>query len=153
MSRITSARSIAKSEPLATVSPDIDSRPVSSYEVRRSPDEVQLGDPDVLQQLSRKLGIVGDHGVNLQWIVSDCLKSLNAAGWSCTSLAETVPPDLMFTHSLSGEKRSDHEIVDAHRELGVRVLFEHNEIQRMRRDPFYCIRDCLILDQQKLLKS
>lgn len=150
MSRVSSARSIANSEPTAVLERKIDSRPVSSYEVRRSIEEVESVDPEIGVQLARKLRIEGDCGVNLQWIVTDCLKSLKSAGWSCSPMVETYPPDLVFTHSSSGEKRSDHEIVDAHRELAVRIIFEHNQIESLRRNPHYRIRE---LAYQQMIRT
>lgn len=151
-----SSRSQAHSEPLLINQSKVESRPSSSHEYRKPIEEAQKPSPLVVEALAESLGINLESQLKFQWIVKNCLLQLAEQGWKCDVVLDGTVKVLFFVHLSTSEKRSVHEVVEMHRELTRRIVYEHEDLVSKRLDPIYQIQELVferllgVVDSRKM---
>jgi len=116
-------------------------RPSSSYEPRPKPKEHQTFTHQIVEAMSKKLGLDVEEHPDFKWLVRDCLLSLREEGWTC----KVTGPDLEFVYAHTQESRSYHPIVEAHREMAERLLSVQAELKMKHLDGHYRVKHLVYL--------
>ena len=140
---MNSARSRAQTEPDVCNTIEVEERPISAHEFRQYQREVPAPPPEAISALSSHLGIPMNQRENdaLDWIVRDCLITLRENGWDLELATTGKDADLIFTHLVTGEKRSELDVAVSFRELSRQILFEQRTLEEKRLDPDFRIRE------------
>ena len=151
---MNSSRSRAQTEPDGYLNADYPERPASSYDLSRD-NQVDYVEPasECVEALANVLGLSLENAndQHLTWLIRDCLTSLGENGWICSVVTRGHTHDVIFKHQISGEKRSDHEIVSTYRALSERIRFEQGRLEARRSSPVYRIKE-LVIDRLRRVK-
>jgi hypothetical protein len=122
-------------------------RPSSSYEPRPKAKEFPSFDPIVVDAMSRKLGLDIEEQAEFQWVVRDCLLSLRDESWEAhvVDAGHLEEADLEYQYRHTGESRSFHHVVEAHRKLAERLRHVTMELKMKRLDPHYRVKHLVYL--------
>jgi hypothetical protein len=152
---MNTSRSNAQSEPEPVSVVNTYGSPVSAREdVVFFTEKAEGPSEEVAAAVGKLIEVTFSHPVdeNLDWIIRDCLITLHEHGWGCSLLERGEEKDVVLVNLSSGEKRSDHEILLAYRELVRRIRFESSKLANLRRDSSYQIRE-IILDRLRKVRD
>jgi len=124
-------------------------RPSSSYEPKPVAKEYPTFQQDVVDAMSKKLGIDVETQPEFQWVIRDCLLSLRDEGYECRVVgnsSSTVEADIEYKYKYNDETRPDHAIVTAHQILAKGLKNTTVELKMKRLDPNYRVKHLVWLN-------
>lgn len=110
-------------------------RPSSSYEPRPHHKEHSQFSKEEMEAIAFKLELDVEEHPDFRWVIRDCLLSLRDEGWR----VKVNGSDIRFEHA-DDKTRPIHPIVEAHRELALRLLAVQADLKRKKLSPHYRIK-------------
>mmetsp|Transcript_28143 Transcript_28143/g.80898 ORF Transcript_28143/g.80898 Transcript_28143/m.80898 type:complete len:493 (+) Transcript_28143:102-1580(+) len=116
-------------------------RPASSYEPRPKPKEHPQFSHDAVEGMAKKLGLDIEEHPDFRWIIRDCLLALRDENF----VVRVRGDDVEYVYRYTDEARSEHPIVEAHRQLAASLLSVRDTLKMKRLDPHYRVKHLVYL--------